>query len=158
MVKKAITKELLKRLDNLQSVAHKKNIEPIVIELKDWIASSEQGTFYEYIEMKMQNKSPDSILIIDDMILSSDIYVPVQVLFNVEKDIVKQFVQAVKESDEKQFMNLYIKVIEELVELDDLPDNMFFKDFLEHYKEMTIEELVERYKDMKFFKMTKKQG
>ena len=31
---------------------------------------------------------------------------------------------------------------------------LFYKDFLEHYKVLSIEELVERYKDQRFFKMT----
>lgn len=210
MIKKAKTKELLKRLDSLQAIANKKSASPVLVSLEEWMKSKEQGTFCDYINKKLQNKSPDSTVIIDDMILSIDIYLPTQLLFDADKDTVKKFVQAASERDENLFMELYIQVFEEMFELNDIPDKeyymttpilnflhhslwkdgrwltdeelreqhyescladnalrydvladvfsenkcLFYKDFLEHYKVLSIEELVERYKDQRFFKMT----
>ena len=57
MVRKSTTRELLKRLDNLQAMAKMKSSEPVLICLDEWLASNEQGTFCDYIDMKLQNKS-----------------------------------------------------------------------------------------------------
>lgn len=210
MVRKSTTRELLKRLDNLQAMAKMKSSEPVLICLDEWLASNEQGTFCDYIDMKLQNKSDNVVIIIDDMLISIDIYLPTQLLYYSDKEQVKKFVQATDEADEKRYMEMYIQVFEELFELDDIPDKqyfmttptlnclhhshwsngrwltdeevrerfyekrlaentrkydvladvfsenkcLFYKDFLEHYKVLSIEELVERYKDQRFFKMT----
>lgn len=211
MVRKSTTRELLKRLDNLQAMAKMKSSEPVLICLDEWLASNEQGTFCDYIDMKLQNKSDNVVIIIDDMLISIDIYLPTQLLYYSDKEQVKKFVQATDEADEKRYMEMYIQVFEELFELDDIPDKqyfmttptlnclhhshwsngrwltdeevrerfyekrlaentmkydvladvfsesnyLFYKDFLEHYKILSIEELVERYKDQRFFKMTR---
>ena len=210
MVRKSTIRELLKRLDNLQAMAKMKSSEPVLICLDEWLASNEQGTFCDYIDMKLQNKSDNVVIIIDDMLISIDIYLPTQLLYYSDKEQVKKFVQATDEADEKRYMEMYIQVFEELFELDDIPDKqyfmttptlnclhhsnwsngrwltdeevrerfyekrlaentmkydvladvfsesnyLFYKDFLEHYKILSIEELVERYKDQRFFKMT----
>ena len=201
----------MKRLDNLQAMAKMKSSEPVLICLDEWLASNEQGTFCDYIDMKLQNKSDNVVIIIDDMLISIDIYLPTQLLYYLDKEQVKKFVQATDEADEKRYMEMYIQVFEEMFELNDIPDKeyymttptlnclhhshwsngrwltdeevrerfyekrlaentmkydvladvfsesnyLFYKDFLEHYKILSIEELVERYKDQRFFKMTR---
>lgn len=210
MVRKSTTRELLKRLDNLQSMAKMKSSEPVLICLDEWLKSNEQGTFADYIDMKLQNKADSTVIMIDDMLISIDIYLPTQLLYYLDKEQVKEFVQAADEADEKRYMEMYIQVFEEVFELNDIPDKQYFmttptlnclhqsewsdgrwltdeeirerfyerivaenatkydvladvfsknnyliyKDFLEHYKTLSIEELVERYKDQRFFKMT----
>lgn len=162
MVKKTVNKELLKRLDRLQSIVNVKSFESIIIGLNDWIESNSDGTFNDYIESKVKNKSQDVTLIIDDMLLSCDLYIPTDLIFDAEKQTVKEFVKAATESNEIRFMELYISLIEEYFDLDVLETDIFsnskmqfYKDFLEHYKILSIDELVERYKDQKFFHMIK---
>lgn len=159
MPKKVINKELLKRLDRLQSMVHIKSSEAVIVALKDWFESDDDGRFNDYIESKMRNKSQDVTLIIDDMLLSCDLYIPSELIFSAEKQVVKAFVKAVTESDEVRFMELYISLFEEYLAVDadvfSESGREFYKDFLEHYKILSIEELVERYKDKKFFHMIK---
>ncbi len=135
-------------------------------------------------------------------------YIPTEILFDAEKDVVKELVKAASESDEIKFIKLYIELFDELFDLGEIPDKnyymttpklnflhgskgyfgryltdeevrqeyfeselsenalsydvcaevfsksnlSFYKDFLDHYKVLSIEQLVERYKDQRFFK------
>lgn len=211
MVKRAVNKDLLKRLDRLQSMVKMKSSESVIIVLEDWIKSKETGKFSDYIKKSLLNKSDDTTVIIDDMLLETDMYLPCELIFDSTKDVIKKFVKAAGESDEVQFMKLFIELFEEAFDLHDIPDreyymttpklnfmhqsvreggrwltdeelrqrhyeselqhsassfdicsdiftesgSLFYKDFLEHYKILSVEELVERYKDQRFFHMMK---
>lgn len=159
VVKKSSNKELLKRLTKLQSMVDKKSSEVILVDMEKWLKSDDKGTFSGYIEKMLKNKPSDATLIIDDMSLQTDLYVPSHLIYYADKSIVKEFVKAASETDEIQFMKLYIKLFEEF--FNDVCADVFlesklafYKDFLEHYKILSIEELITRYKDQKFFKMS----
>lgn len=208
MIKKS-RKELLKRLDDLQDMMSKKSDAVICASLEDWMNSDDQGTFNDYINKKVKGHE-DATVLVDDMLLSSDIYLPTQLLFDANKETVKKFVQAVQENDEIRQMEMFIHIFEELFELEEVHDKefymttptlnylhhstfengrwlsdeevrekyyqnriaeskrqydiladvfsenkyWFYKDFLEHYRILSVDALVERYKDQRFFKMT----
>lgn len=214
MVKRATNKELLKRLDKLQSMVKVKSSESVLVVLEDWIESKIDGTFSDYIESKLKGKAADVTVIIDDMLLETDMYLPCELIFDSTKDVIKKFVKAAGESNEIQFMKMFIELFEEAFDLHDVLDreyymttpklnflhhstyecgrwltdeelrqrhyerelqysasgfdicseiftesgSLFYKDFLEHYKILTVEELVERYKDQRFFHMIKRKG
>ena len=199
---------MMQRLELLQAMADKESSEPVVVGVESWLESKDKGTFADYIEKQLKNKSSDVTLIIDDLILETGMYIPTDILFDAEKAVVKEFVKAASESDEIKFIKLYTELFEELFELGDIPDRnyymttpklscshesqfeggkwltdeelrqkryeqdlrynalsydvcaevfsksnlSFYKDFLDHYKVLPIEQLVERYKDQQFFR------
>lgn len=159
MVKKSTNKELIKRLNKLQCMANRKSSEPVLVNIEKWLESNDEGTFNDYIEKMLKNKSANVTLIIDDMSLQTDLYIPSDLIYLADKSIVKEFVKAANETDEMQFMKLYVKLFEDL--FDDTCTDVFlesklpfYKDFLQHYKVLSFEELIARYKTQKFFKMT----
>lgn len=153
MIKKS-RKELLKRLNDLQDIMKKKTDLVLCLSLEDWMKSDDQGTFYEYIHRKVKGYA-EATVIVDDMLLDTPLYIPVEFLFDTDKDTMKPFVKAALDSDEKQFMELYIKVFDEMFSDKDVKANegSFYQDFMEHYKSVSIEELVERYEDRRFFQV-----
>lgn len=209
MVKRTRNKELLKRLDKLQSMVITKATEVVIIDFETWFKSKEKGKFSDYIRRTLANKPDDITVIIDDMLLETSMYLPCELIYDSPKDVIKKFVKAASESDEIQFMKMFIELFEEAFDLHDVPDreyfmttptlnflhnalgdgtrfltdeearqqyyerelwssalsfdtcsevfteagNLFYKDFLDHFKLLSVEELVERYKDQKFFKM-----
>ena len=60
MVRKSTTRELLKRLDNLQVMAKMKSSEPVLICLDEWLKSNEQGTFADYMNNLSTQLASDS--------------------------------------------------------------------------------------------------
>ena len=209
MIKRARNKELLKRLDKLQSIVITKTTEAVIIDLETWLKSKEKGKFSDYIKRLLANKSDDTTVIIDNMLLETSMYLPCELIYDSPKDVIKKFVKAASESDDIQFMKMFIELFEEAFDLHDVPDreyfmttptlnflhnahgdgtrfltdeearqryyemelehsascfdicsdifteagNLFYKDFLEHFKLLSVEDLVERYKDQRFFKM-----
>lgn len=153
MIKKS-RKELMKRLNDLQGMMNKKTDVVICVSLEDWIEGDFHGTFNDYINMKVKGLA-DATVLVDDMLLDTPLYVPVEFLFDSEKDIMKALVKAASDSDEKEFMKLYLQVFDEMFADKEVKakNDSFYQDFMEHYKTLSIEELVERYEDRRFFKI-----
>ncbi len=153
MIKKS-RKELLKRLNDLQDMMNRKNDTVIYASLEDWMDSDDQGTFNDYINKQVKGLA-DATVLVDDMLLDTPLYVPVTFLFDTDKDTMKTLVKAASESDEKEFMKIYIQVFDEMFADNEIhaKEGSFYQDFMEHYKSLSIEELVERYEDRRFFKI-----
>lgn len=173
MIKKATTKELLKKLNNLQVMVNKRTDQPILISLKEWMESSYSGTFGSYINIKLKNIESDVTLIIDDMLLETNMYLDTTILFYENKESFKKLLEYASNGNDIAFMEKYIEVFQGFFEqdmgYDDLckkadscrinliNKNPFLKDFFNHYRVLSIEELVERYKDQRFSKMCNTQ-
>ena len=71
MVKRTRNKELLKRLETLEVIANRKCSETVFVDLKEWIQSSDSGRFINYVCRLLKNKSKDTTLIVDDLILET---------------------------------------------------------------------------------------
>lgn len=170
MVKRTRNKELLKRLETLEVIANRKCSETVFVDLKEWIQSSDSGRFINYVCRLLKNKSKDTTLIVDDLILETSMYLDTSILYNEDKESIKQFVNFAIAKDDISFMKKYIEVFETVFMADyssyqDLQEkyddtkskliktNDFFQDFMEHFKLLSVEDLVERYKNQRFFKM-----
>lgn len=155
MVRKSTTRELLKRLDNLQAMMQRKSAGVLVISIEEYLASNESGTFSEYITEKTAGMSDDTKLLIDDMSIAIDLYIPSYPLFETDKNTMQKLVRATGSQDKRRYMEIFVQVFESLFEGNTEPvkDGTFCKDFMEHYKTMSADELVERYENQKFFRM-----
>ena len=155
MVRKSTTRELLKRLDNLQALMQRKSAGVLVISIEEYLASDESGTFSEYITEKTAGMSDDTKLLIDDMSIAIDLYIPSYPLFETDKNTMQELVRATGSQDKRRYMEIFVQVFESLFEGNTEPvkDGTFCKDFMEHYKTMSADELVERYENQKFFRM-----
>lgn len=162
MVKKLKSKELLKRLDNLQHMMKRKDSESVFVSVEEWIETTGTETFIEYCEKRMKSKTYDTVVLVDDMILESDMYLELDCILVLSKDEVSEFIKLTNSSEE--FMKKYIKAFERLYVVPAenkhsesrqklILDNSstFVKDFYEQYKVLSVEELVERYKNQRFF-------
>lgn len=162
MVKKLKSKELLKRLDNLQHMMKYKDSESVFVSVEEWIETTGTETFIEYCEKRMKSKTHDTVILIDDMILESDMYLELDCILVLSKDEVSEFIKLTNSSEE--FMKKYIEAFEDLYVIKEngnrIPEmqetilknsSAFVKDFYEQYKILSVEELVERYKDKRFF-------
>ena len=67
MVKRTATRELLKRLDNIQTLMQRKSAGILVVSIEEYLASDASGTFSEYITEKTAGMSDDTRLLIDDI-------------------------------------------------------------------------------------------
>lgn len=155
MVRKSTTKELLKRLDNLQAMINRKSDAVVCVDMKDWLESSEEGSFNDYINRKT-SKMSDGVVLIDDFIIAIEIYLPTVFLYDIDdKTVIQKFVDATFNEDKKEYMKLYIQVFDEIFADAEIScsEKSFYHDFIEHYRTMSIDELVERYEDEMFFKM-----
>lgn len=165
MVKKLKNKELLKRLDKLQHMMNRKESEPVFVSLKEWLETTETETetFIEYCKKRMKSKTHDIVVLIDDTILETDMYLDLDCILVLSKDEVSEFVNLTNSSEE--FMKKYIEAFENLyvvkgngnrvpIMQESLLNNCneFINDFYEQYKILSVEELVERYKDQSFLK------
>ena len=212
MIKKTRTKELLKRLEALQTVANKKNASVVLIDLEEYMSSS-FNNFEDFIKDKTKKTSDDAVVIIDDMVLQVDVYLDMDLILSSSKDVIAEFIQASEHNDEIEYMKLYIQLFEESFDLKNIPSkehfmtdpsfnflknshscngkmmseaecrekfwemevrenaakfdvyaqvfadmSPFYKDFLKHYRILSVGELVERYKDQRFFKTVCKNG
>lgn len=164
MVKKLKSKELLKRLDNLQHMMKHKDSESVYVSVEEWLETTETETetFIEYCKKRTKSKNHDTVVLIDDMILETDMYLDLDCILVLSKDEVSEFVKLTNSSEE--FMKKYIEAFEDLYVVkgngDRVPimqeamlknSSTFVKDFYEQYKVLSVEELVERYKDQRFF-------
>lgn len=162
MVKKLKSKELLKRLDNLQHQMKRKDSESVFVSVEEWIETTGTETFIEYCEKRMKSKSHDTVVLIDDLILQTDMYLDMNCILVLPKDEVSKFIKLTNSSEE--FMKKYIEAFEglyvikgngnrvfEIQETILKNSSAFVKDFYEQYKILSVEELVERYKDKRFF-------
>lgn len=155
MVKRTATRELLKRLDNIQTLMQRKSAGILVVSIEEYLASDASGTFSEYITEKTAGMSDDTRLLIDDMSVAIDIYLPSYPLFEADKNTMQKLVRATGSQDKRRYMEIFVQVFESLFEGNTEPvrDGTFCKDFMEHYKTMSADELVERYENQKFFRM-----
>ncbi len=69
MIKRISKAKMMQGLELLQAMADKESSEPVVVGLETWLESKDKGTFGDYIEKQLKNKSSDVTLIIDDLIL-----------------------------------------------------------------------------------------
>ena len=151
----------------MQSKVNMKSSEPVLVDMEKWLESEhdDEETFIEYCERLTKNKTNN--VIVNELILETDMYLQSDCIFAQSKDFIKQLVESASVS-EAEFLKRYIVAFEDLYvvkgtgrKIDILQNSMlnnasdFVKDFYEHYKVLPIDELVERYKDQKFFKMTK---
>lgn len=163
MVKKLKSKELLKRLDNLQHQMKRKDSESVFVSIEKWIASDEDESenFIEYCE-RLTNYKTGTVLI-DDLILQTDMYLDMNCVFAQSKKFVKELIE-LSTTSETEFLKKYILAFEDLYVVkgngNRVPEmqksllsncNEFINDFYEQYKILSVEELVERYKDQRFF-------
>ena len=159
-----INKELYKRLEKLHGMINKKSSEAIVINLADWLEYSDDmdERFVDYCDEITKNKV--GTVLIDTMILQTDMYLELDCICILSRGDIKAFVNLSKTS-EIEFLKKYIDAFERLYVIKGNGKNVpikqkklieqsseFVKDFFEHYKILSIEELVERYKDPKFLK------
>lgn len=162
IVRNAKNKELLKRLDNLHHLMKHKDSESVFVSVEEWIETTGTETFIEYCEKRMKSKSHDAVVLIDDMILETDMYLDLSCILVLSKDEVSEFIKLTNSPDE--FMKKYIDAFENLYVVkgngNRVPEmqksllsncNEFINDFYEQYKILSVEELVERYKDQRFF-------
>ena len=164
MVRKSKNKEFLKRLDKIQSEMKQKSSETVLVSVEDWLETTGTETFVEYCERQLEFKSPGTTVIIDDFILQTDMYLDLKCIVVLSKAEVKKFIELAT-SSEIDFMKNYIEAFEKLYVV--RGDNRFsknsqesilkysssfVKDFYKQYKVLSIEQLVERYKDQSFFK------
>lgn len=162
MVKKLKSKELLKRLDNLHHMINRKDSESVFVSVQEWIETTGTETFIEYCEKRMKSKTHDTVILIDDLILETDMYLSLDCILVLSKGDVSEFIKLTNSPEE--FMKKYIEAFEKLyvVPVEDkhsesrqklILDNSsaFVKDFYEQYKVLSVEQLVERYKDQRFF-------
>lgn len=163
MVKKLKSKELLKRLDNLQHMMKHKDFESVFVSIEEWIASDEDEdeNFIEYCE-RLTNYKTKTILI-DDLILQTNMYLDMNCVFAQSKKFVKELIE-LSITSETEFLKKYILAFEDLYVVKGNGNRVsimqeamlknsgaFVKDFYEQYKVLSVEELVERYKDQRFF-------
>lgn len=99
-----------------------------------------------------------TVLMIDDIILSPDLYLPLEpILYCVDSVERKQFIDAALTP--KEWLPLYINLIQRLLvlaaEQPNIPlpgfDAPALQDLLANYNSMSVEQLIERYKDQKWF-------
>lgn len=155
MVKRTATRELLKRLDNIQTLMQRKSVGVLMVSIEEYLTSDGSGTFSEYITEKTAGMSDDTKLLIDDMSIAIDLYIPSYPLFEADKNTMQELVRATESQDKSRYMEIFIQVFESLFEgiTEPVRGGTFCKDFMEHYKTMSVDDLVERYENQKFFKM-----
>ena len=164
MVRKLKNNELLKRLDKLQDLMKYKASEPVLVSIQEWLDSTGTDSFIEYCEKQLHSKSPNSFLLIDDLILETGMYLNLECVMILSKDEVSKFVELAVSSEER-FMEEYIEAFERMYVVPDKElsnqesilkkSGAFVNDFYEQYKVLSVEQLVERYKDQKFFRIDK---
>lgn len=163
IVRKVKNKELLKRLDKLHDMMKFKDSESVFVSIEKWIASDEDESenFIEYCE-RLTNYKTGTVLI-DDLILQTDMYLDMNCVFAQSKKFVKELIE-LSTTSETEFLKKYILAFEDLYVVkgngNRVPEmqeailknsSSFVNDFYEQYKILSVEELVERYKDQSFF-------
>lgn len=97
---------------------------------------------------------PKLPMILDDMLMNCDIYLPTLWIYLEGKNTVKRFIDIIASGDEIEYMNEYKDLFDQCFgesETDVLSKEPVLLDFFHHYKILTNDELLERYKDQRFF-------
>lgn len=141
---------------------NRKDSESVFVSVQEWVETTETETFIEYCEKRMKSKTHDTVILIDDLILETDMYLNLDCILVLSKDEVSEFIRLTNSPEE--FMKKYIEAFEKLYVVPAeykhsesrqklILDNSsaFVKDFYEQYKVLSVEQLVERYKDQRFF-------
>lgn len=162
MIKRKNTTQVLKRLEQLKEKLHFKNTTPIVLDLEKWLTSSDEHTSFADYVMKLAKEFPDTQIIIDDMPIQSDMYINTDLILDANREIIQSFVKHSEQDNEVEYMTEFIKLFnswmdsmkgtEPMEKVVSGMDDPFYLDFSRHYKQLTVEELVDRYKDQRFFK------
>ena len=159
----------LKKLEAMQEI--KEHIEVIVFSVED------DGKIWALIEKKelefetmfeaenyligVPGVTKNTLIIIDDMaVASNDLYLPTDPIIYLLglSEYRKKFVELILKP--KEWLSLYIPLIQEiLVESIKNPnmqlpgfDDPALQDLIQNYNSVSIEQLVERYKDQKWFR------
>lgn len=161
MIKIKNTTQVLKRLEQLQEKLHFKDTTPIVLDLEKWLNSTDEHiSFADYV-MKLAKKFPDTQIIIDDMSIQSDMYLNTDLILDANRETIQLFVNHSEQGNEVEYVTEFIKLFnawmdsmkgtESVEKVLSGMDDYFYLDFFRHYKQFTVEELVDRYKDQRFF-------
>lgn len=160
----------LKKLEAMQE--NKEHIEVIVFSVDDdgkiWTANIKKERLFFETMVEAENYligvpgvTKNTLIIIDDMGVGENwLYLPRDpILYFCTSEGRKAFVEI---WDSKKWLELYISVIQEILTLTEsmkdpnmrLPgfDDPALQDLIQNYNSMSIEQLVERYKDQKWFR------
>lgn len=199
MIKKMSKAKMIQRLENLQSKMQYKTSIPIVLDLEKWINSNNQSSSFGKYVLNIEKKNPNAVIIIDDMLLETDMYLPTEIILSEGKETIKRFIDLALNHSEVDYMKAYIELFNEQFGIDEpdcswkypgstrrfdgerwstdeeekqrcfnlerkkhadsievtrnvLKESPVILDFFDHYKKLTVEEMVERYKDQRFFR------
>ena len=160
MIKKINTSRMIQRLEKLQSKVESKTSFPIVLDLENWIDSDDLSSSFGEYALKVEDKNPKATIILDNMAVQTDMYVDTGLILNSDKETIKSFVNLAIQDDEVEYMKAYIELFHTWMAVDEFEivreviselSTPFYLDFFNHYKKLSVEELVERYKDQRFF-------
>lgn len=103
------------------------------------------------------NIEKNATVILDDMLLNPDMYLPNEIILSQSREVVKGYIDLNLIDDEVGYMNLYLDLCCFFFEQDDEETELYLAsepvllDIRENYEKLTIEEMVERYKNQRFF-------
>lgn len=140
-------KENLRRIEKIKAMQDMKDGTVKLIGFDDWVYSDDESAcFADYFDKKTKNLSEKTVVILDDMGMGSNyLYLPYEPLYFINKPSCKLFYECF---DDAKWLSMYIEVVSaNEASLADSIDNAAFQDFLQHYKTMSIEEMVARYSD-----------
>lgn len=84
-------KSSLKRIEELSNYTSQKGGIPVIVSLEDWIEGSYEGSFHDYVT-KLERNNPNSTIIVDDMLLETDMYLPSYIFFDRDKRTIEKFI------------------------------------------------------------------
>lgn len=149
---------MIQRLELLQAKVESKTSIPIVLDLETWLDSDDQCSSFGRYALNCGNKNPNARIIIDDMAIQTDMYIETGLILDSDKETIRSFVNLAIQDDEVQYMKAYIELFQTWMAVDEIHRKVlselstpFYLDFFDHYKELSVEELIERYKDQRFF-------
>ena len=138
-----------KRIEEIKTYTDKRQQRVVVITVDGWLSDAESGCFAEYVEKILKRTPEKSLILFDDtQLASNNLYLPCEPLHFLDKASAKPFLECFADA---KWLEMYIRVIDK--EKNHFAEivNPAFQDFLKCYKSMSIEELVKRYSDDKWF-------
>ncbi|MNW61327.1 hypothetical protein D3C74_393770 [compost metagenome] len=130
---------------------------PIIIDLDDWLKSDDASeSFADYVSM-IADKPNVTTLIINSLILEVEMYLPTDIIYTQTKECIQAFADIAMSGNEIEFMRMYLDLCIYHFNLNDkesktyIDSNLTLSDIRDNYNVLSIQELVERYKDKKFF-------
>lgn len=96
-------------------------------------------------------------LLLDDMTISADLYLPADlILWFCQPEEIARFAQLAEKGDQAAWLTGYVELLQSLQKEqfpipDEMADNPALNDLLQNHSRFTIEELVERYQDRRWF-------